>query len=154
MSSHHTLALVESLHYHYTRPIANCLIQCLSPLRRNSPPLLFLFWYQKMRRPNLRSTDHYLVYAMLPLVLVLVESLVSSHRTILACPPHCFSPYRRGDLLDSIYHSVTIIRSLIPLAQPVDWEPVYNHGAATNTTVVPSSTSSRMHIESIDYALH
>ena len=45
------------------------------------------FWYQKTRRPNLRSTAHYLVYATLPLVLVLAEPLAGSHHTILPRPP-------------------------------------------------------------------
>ena len=40
-----------------------------------------------------------------------------------------------------------------PLAQPVDWEPVYNHGVTTDTTIIPSSSSSRTRINPIDYAL-
>jgi hypothetical protein len=64
-----------------------------------------------------------------------------------------FSPVRRGDSLDSTYHPATPIRSPTPLEQPIDWKPVRQHGAATDTTIVPSSTSSRTRVDPIDYAL-
>ena len=53
----------------------------------------------------------------------------------------------------SMYHPASIIKSPTPLAQPVDWSPVYNHRLATDTTIIPSSSSSRTHINPIDYAL-
>ena len=77
-------------------------------------------------------------------------SKLSSYYT--RSPPHHFSPYRRGDLSDSTYHPASIIRSPTPLAQPVDWRPVYNHGAATNTTFVPSSSNAEMRVSLIDNA--
>jgi hypothetical protein len=64
-----------------------------------------------------------------------------------------FSPIRRGDSLDSTYHPATPIRSPTPLEQPIDWEPVRQHGAVTDTTLVPSSTSSRTRINPIGYVL-
>ena len=79
------------------------------------------------------------------------SSRLSSYRT--RSPPHCFSPYRRGDSSDSTYHPASIIRSPTPLAQPIDWRPVYNHRAATDTTLVPSSSSAEMHVGLIDNAL-
>jgi hypothetical protein len=97
-----------------------------------------------MRRPSLRSAVHYLVYAIHPLPLVLAEPLVGSHRTVLAHPPS--ASLQSGE--------ATPIRSPTPLEQPIDWEPVRQHGAATDTTIVPSSTSSRTHVDPIDYALH
>ena len=69
-------------------------------------------------------------------------------------PTHHFSPYWRGDLSDSTYHPVSIIRSPTPLVQPVDWRPVYNHGLATDTTIVPFSSSSETYINPIGNALH
>ena len=65
------------------------------------------------------------------------SSRLSSYRT--CSPPHCFSPYQRGNLSDSTYHPALIIRLPTPLAQPIDWRPVYNHRATTDTTLVPSS---------------
>ena len=79
------------------------------------------------------------------------SSWLSSYHTHL--PAHRFSPYWRGDLSDSIYHPTSIIRSPTPLAQPVDWRPVFNHRVATDTTIVPSSSSSETYIDPIDYAL-
>ena len=79
------------------------------------------------------------------------SSQLSSYHT--CSPAHRFSPYRRGDSPDSTYHPASIIRSPTPLAQPVDWRPVYNHGLTTNTTVVPSSSSSEMYINPIGNAL-
>jgi hypothetical protein len=79
------------------------------------------------------------------------SSRLSSYRT--RSPAPRFSPVRRGDSLDSTYHPATPIRSPTPLEQPIDWEPVRQHGAATDTTIVPSSTSSRTRINPIDYAL-
>jgi hypothetical protein len=64
-----------------------------------------------------------------------------------------FSPIRRGDSLDSTYHPATPIRSPTPLEQPIDWELVHQHGAVTDTTIVPSTTSSRTRINPIGYAL-
>jgi hypothetical protein len=40
-----------------------------------------------------------------------------------------------------------------PLEQPIDWEPVHQHGAVTDTTLVPSSASSRTRINPIGYIL-
>ena len=51
------------------------------------------------------------------------------------------------------HHLASIIRSPTPLAQPVDWNPVFNHGVATDTTVIPFSSSSESYIDPIDYAL-
>jgi hypothetical protein len=79
------------------------------------------------------------------------SSRLSFYRT---CSPALrFSPVRRGDSLDSTYHPATPIRSPTPLEQPIDWEPVRQHGAVTDTTIVPSSTSSRTRINPISYAL-
>jgi hypothetical protein len=79
------------------------------------------------------------------------SSRLSSYRT--RSPALRFSPIRRGDSLDSTYHPATPIRSPTPLEQPIDWEPVRQHGAVTNTTLVPSSASSRTRINPIGYAL-
>jgi hypothetical protein len=79
------------------------------------------------------------------------SSRLSSYRT--RSPALRFSPVRRGDSLDSTYHPATPIRSPTPLEQPIDWEPVRQHGAVTDTTIVPSSTSSRTCINPIGYAL-
>jgi hypothetical protein len=79
------------------------------------------------------------------------SSRLSSYRT--RSPALRFSPVRRGDSLDSTYHPATSIRSPTPLEQPIDWEPVHQHGAVTDTTIVPSSASSRTHINPIGYAL-
>jgi hypothetical protein len=79
------------------------------------------------------------------------SSRLSSYRT--RSPALRFSPVRSGDSLDSTYHPATPIRSPTPLEQPIDWEPVRQHGAATDTTIVPSSTSSRTCVDPIDYAL-
>jgi hypothetical protein len=79
------------------------------------------------------------------------SSRLSSYRT--RSPALRFSPIRRGDSLDSTYHPVTPIRSPTPLEQPIDWEPVRQHGAVTDTTLVPSSASSRTRINPIGYAL-
>ena len=58
-----------------------------------------------------------------------------------------------GDSSDSTYHPASIIRSPTPLAQPVDWNPVYNYGATTDTTIVPSSSSSETYINPIGNGL-
>jgi hypothetical protein len=79
------------------------------------------------------------------------SSRLSSYRT--HSPALRFSPVRRGDSLDSTYHPATPIRSPTPLEQPIDWEPVHQHGAATDTTLVPSSTSSRTCINPIGHVL-
>jgi hypothetical protein len=79
------------------------------------------------------------------------SSRLSSYRT--RSPALHFSPVRRGDSLDSTYHPVTPIRLPTPLEQPIDWEPVRQHRAVTNTTIVPSSASSRTRINPIGYAL-
>ena len=105
-----------------------------------------------MRRQNQKA---YQVYATLVLVLhstSRASSRLSSYH--IRWPTHRFSPYCRGDSSDSTYHLASIIRSPTPLAQPVDWNPVYNHGVTTDTTVVPSSSSSEMYINPIGYALH
>jgi hypothetical protein len=79
------------------------------------------------------------------------SSRLSSYRT--RSPALRFSPIRRGDSLDSTYHPATPIRSPTPLEQPIDWEPVRQHGAATDTTLVPSSASSRTYINPIGHVL-
>jgi hypothetical protein len=79
------------------------------------------------------------------------SSRLSSYRT--RSPALRFSPIRRGDSLDSTYHPATPIRSPTPLEQPIDWEPVRQHGAVTDTTLVPSSASSRTRINPIGYVL-
>jgi hypothetical protein len=79
------------------------------------------------------------------------SSRLSSYRT--RSPALQFSPIRRGDSLDSTYHPATPIRSPTPLEQPIDWEPVRQHGAVTDTTLVPSSASSRTRINPIGHVL-
>jgi hypothetical protein len=79
------------------------------------------------------------------------SSRLSSYRT--RSPALRFSPIRRGDSLDSTYHPATPIRSPTPLEQPIDWEPVRQHRAVTDTTLVPSSASSQTHLNPIGYAL-
>jgi hypothetical protein len=76
------------------------------------------------------------------------SSRLSSYRT--RSPALRYSPVRRGD---SIYYPATPIRSPTPLEQPIDWEPVRQHGAVTDTTLVPSFASSRTHLNPIGYAL-
>jgi hypothetical protein len=51
------------------------------------------------------------------------------------------------------YHPATPVRSPTHLEEPIDWEPIYHHGATTNSTIVPASTSSRTRVNPIDYAL-
>jgi hypothetical protein len=80
------------------------------------------------------------------------SSRLSSYCT--RSPALRFSPIRRGDSLDSTYHPATPIRSPTPLEQPIDWEPVRQHGAVTDTTLVPSSASSRTYINPIGHVLH
>jgi hypothetical protein len=79
------------------------------------------------------------------------SSRLSSYRT--RSPALRFSPIRRGNLSDSTYHPATPIRSPTPLEQPIDWEPVRQHRAVTDTTLVPSSASSRTRINPIGYVL-
>jgi hypothetical protein len=55
--------------------------------------------------------------------------------------------------LDSTYHLTTPIRLPTPLEQPIDWEPVHQHGAVTDTTLVPSSASCRTRINPISHVL-
>jgi hypothetical protein len=76
------------------------------------------------------------------------SSRLSSYRT--RSPALRYSPVRRGD---SIYHPATPVKSPTPLEEPIDWEPVYHHGATTDSTIVPTSTSSRTRVNPIDYAL-
>jgi hypothetical protein len=76
------------------------------------------------------------------------SSRLSSYRT--HSPALRYLPVRRGD---SIYYSATPVRSLTALEEPIDWEPVYHHGAATDSTLIPSSASSRTHINPLGYAL-
>jgi hypothetical protein len=76
------------------------------------------------------------------------SSRLSSYRT--RSPALRYSPVRRGD---SIYYPATPVRSPTPLEEPIDWEPVYHHGATTDSTLVPSSASSRTRINPIGYAL-
>jgi hypothetical protein len=80
------------------------------------------------------------------------SSRLSSYHT--RSPALRFSPVRRGDSLNSTYHPATPIRLPTPLEQPIDWEPVHQHGAVTDTTIVPSSASSRTRINPIGYVLH
>jgi hypothetical protein len=75
------------------------------------------------------------------------SSRLSSYRT--RSPALRYSPVRRGD---SIYYPATPVRSPTPLEHPIDWDPIYHHGAA-NSTLVPSTTSSRTRVDPIDYAL-
>jgi hypothetical protein len=79
------------------------------------------------------------------------SSRLSSYHT--RSPALRFSPVRRGDSLDSTYHPATPIRLPTPLEQPIDWEPVRQHGAVTDTTLVPSSASSRTCINLISHVL-
>jgi hypothetical protein len=76
------------------------------------------------------------------------SSRLSSYRT--RSPALRYSPVRRGD---SIYYPATPVRSPTPLEEPIDWEPIYHHGATTDSTLVPSSGSSRTHINPIGHAL-
>jgi hypothetical protein len=76
------------------------------------------------------------------------SSRLSSYRT--RSPALRYSPVRRGD---SIYYPATPVRSPTPLEEPINWEPIYHHGATTNTTLVPSSTSSRTRINPIGHVL-
>jgi hypothetical protein len=76
------------------------------------------------------------------------SSRLSSYRT--RSPALCYSPVRRGD---SIYHPATPVRSPTPLEEPIDWELIYHHGATTDSTIIPASTSSRTRVNPIDYAL-
>ena len=79
------------------------------------------------------------------------SSRLSSYYT--HSPPYRFSPYQKGNSSDSTYHPSSIIRSPTPLAQPVDWRPVFNHGAATDTTLIPSSSSAETRVGFIDNTL-
>jgi hypothetical protein len=92
-----------------------------------------------------------LVYGIL--ALVIVQGHLAGSRPTVLVPALCFSPIRRGDSLDSTYHPATRIRSPTPLEQPIDWEPVHQHGATTDTTLVPSSASSRTYINPIGHVL-
>jgi hypothetical protein len=76
------------------------------------------------------------------------SSRLSSYRT--RSPTLRYSPVRRGD---SIYYPATPVRSPTPLEEPINWEPVYHHGATTDSTIVPPSTSSRTCVNPINYAL-
>jgi hypothetical protein len=76
------------------------------------------------------------------------SSRLSSYCT--RSPALRYSPVRRGD---SIYHPATPVRSPTPLEEPNEWEPVYHHGATTDSIIVPASTSSRTRVNPIDYAL-
>jgi hypothetical protein len=58
---------------------------------------------------------------------------------------------RRGDF---IYHPATPVRLPTPLEEPISWEPIYHHGATTDSTLVSSSTDSRMRVDPIDYTLY
>jgi hypothetical protein len=76
----------------------------------------------------------------------------ASSRLSLYCtrsPALYYSPVRRGD---SIYYPATPVRSPTLLEDPIDWDPVYHHGAA-NSTLVPSTTSSRTRVDPINYTL-
>jgi hypothetical protein len=77
------------------------------------------------------------------------SSRLSSYRT--RFPALRYSPVRRRD---SIYYPATPVRSPTPLEEPIDWEPVYHHGATTDSTLVPSSASSRTCVNPINHALH
>jgi hypothetical protein len=71
-------------------------------------------------------------------------SRLSSYHT--RSPALRYSPVRRGD---SIYYPATPVRSPTPLEEPIDLELIYHHGATTDSTLVPSSGSSRTHINPI-----
>jgi hypothetical protein len=60
------------------------------------------------------------------------SSRLSSYHT--HSPALHYSPVRRGD---SIYYPATPVRSPTPLEEPIDWEPIYHHGATTDSTIVP-----------------
>jgi hypothetical protein len=76
------------------------------------------------------------------------SSRLSSYRT--RSPALRYSPVRRGD---SIYYPATPVRSPTPLEEPINWEPVYHHGATTDSTIISTSTSSRTRVNPIDYTL-
>jgi hypothetical protein len=75
------------------------------------------------------------------------SSRLSSCRT--HSPALHYSPVRR---CDSIYYLATPERSPTPLEDPIDWDPIYQHGAA-NSTLVPSTASSRTRVKPSDYAV-
>jgi hypothetical protein len=77
-----------------------------------------------------------------------VSSRLSSYCT--RSPALRYLPVRRGD---SIYYPATPVRSPTPLEESIDWEAIYHHGATTDSTLVPSSTSSRTRINPFGYAL-
>jgi hypothetical protein len=77
------------------------------------------------------------------------SSLLSLYCT--RSPALRYSGVKRGD---SIYHPVIPVRLSTPLDQSVNWEPIYQHGATTDSTLVSSSTSSRMCINPLGQALH
>jgi hypothetical protein len=67
------------------------------------------------------------------------SSWLSLYRT--RSPALCYSPVRRGD---SIYYPATPVRSPTPLEEPIDWEPVYHHGATTDSTLETTNYSLRV----------
>ena len=153
LSSQCTLSLVGSLRHCYTRPIAKCLLPVSTIIKKEESPIVV---------PLLGSGDEETKseeHSPLPSLCYPSSSSSSSRASSwlsLYCtrsPAHCFSSYRRGDSSDSTYHLASIIRSLTPLAQPIDWNPVYNYGIATDTTIIPSSLSSETYINPIGNAL-
>ena len=152
LSSQHTLSLVGPLHHCYTRPIAECLLSVSIVIKKEESPIIVPLLGSG--NEETKSEEHS------PLPSLCYPSSSSSSRAssrlssyCTHSPAHRFLPYWRDNSSDSTYHPASIIRLPTPLAQPVDWNPVYNHGLTTNTTVVPSSSSSQTYINPISNAL-
>ena len=148
-----TCLLVGPLHHHYTRLPAYRLPLVAIVIKKEEFPIvvpLHTSADEEIKREE-RSPLPSLQYpstssSSRP------SSRLSSYRT--RSPPHRFSPYQRGDSSDSTYHPASIIRLPTPLAQPVDWRPVYNHRSTTDTTLVPSSSSAETYVGLVDNTLH
>ena len=94
--------------------------------------------------------------AYVTLVLVLHRGhLAGSHPTILA---HLLTAsYLTKEVIHLIPPTIRhllYVRLPTSLAQPVDWRPVYNYGVTTDTTLVPSSSSTETCVGLIDNTLH
>ena len=152
MSSHHILSLVGSLRHCYTRHTAKHLLPVSITIKKAESPIVvsLLGSGDKETKSEERSPLPSLRYPSSSSSSSRASSQLSSYHTCL--PTHRFLPYWRGDSSDSTYHPACIIRSPTPLAQPVDWRPVYNHRLATDTTVVPFSSSSETYINPISNA--
>ena len=147
-----TRLLVGPLCHHYRRLPANCLPLVAIVIKKEEFPIVVPLhtsadeeikseeWspLPSLQYPSTSSSSR-------------PSSRLSSYHT--RSPPHRFSPYRRGELSDSTYHLASIIRLPIPLAQPVDCRPVYNHRVTTDTTLIPSSSSAETCVGLIDNAL-